>query len=97
MAATVQDLDQAGFRHFYKNAHTVLMEWSKFRLQSDMGYVNGNSKERAHNWLEKKEEVEHFWPRMELEWSDSFVIDDIIMKKKKTKKEEEEHFFFDLT
>ena len=93
----VQDLDQAGFRHFYKNAHTVLMDWSKFRLQSDMVYVNGNFKQRAHNWLEKKEEVEYFGPHMELEWSE-FIRH---WWHYHEEKEDEEGgggtFFFDLT
>ena len=48
MAATVQDLDKAGFQHFFKNAHTMQINWNTLRFQSDMGYVNTNIK-RAHN------------------------------------------------
>ena len=48
MAATVQDLDMAGFQDFFKNAHTRLMGWNKLQFQSDMCYVNSNMT-RAHN------------------------------------------------
>ena len=48
MAATVQDLDKAGFQHFYKNPFIVEMDWEMFGIQSDMGYVNGNFIKREH-------------------------------------------------
>ena len=48
MAATVQDLDMAGFQDFFKNAHTMQMNWNKLWFQSDMGYVNSNMK-RSHS------------------------------------------------
>ena len=45
MAATLQDVDKAGFQHFYKNPFRVYTDWNKFRIQSDMGYVNSNFKQ----------------------------------------------------
>ena len=32
MAATVQDVDNAGFQDFYKNPSRVEMDWEMFRL-----------------------------------------------------------------
>ena len=48
MAATVQDLDKAGYQEFFKNAHTMQMNWNKLRFQTDMGYVKSNMK-RSHS------------------------------------------------
>ena len=48
MAATVQDLDKAGYQDFFKNAHTMQMNWNKLRFQTDMGYVKSNMK-RSHS------------------------------------------------
>ena len=45
MAATLQDVDKAGFQHFYKNPFRVATNWNKFSIQSDMGYVNSNFKQ----------------------------------------------------
>ena len=45
MAATLQDVDEAGFQHFYKNPFRVETNWNKFSIQSDMGYVNSNFKQ----------------------------------------------------
>ena len=45
MAATLQDVDKAGFQHFYKNPFRVSTTWNKFRIQSDTGYVNSNFKQ----------------------------------------------------
>ena len=49
MAATVQDLDKAGFQHFYKKPFIVEMDWEMFGIQSDMGYVNGNFIKQEHS------------------------------------------------
>ena len=45
MAATLQDVDKAGFQHFYKNPFRVETNWNKFNIQSDTGYVNSNFKQ----------------------------------------------------
>ena len=45
MAATPQDVDKAGFQHFYKNPFRVETNWNNFNIQSDTGYVNSNFKQ----------------------------------------------------
>ena len=42
LIATIRDLQEAGFKAFDKHPHPVTLDWEKFNLQSDIGYVNVN-------------------------------------------------------